>query len=442
MQLRSGMSARDQALVDALEPYVMRQPSDYAEFERRIVAAAARFPRDAELAYLVARAKTQRAPLAEQIAQLEEVIALDARFNLARVALAELQLYQGELDAAAKTIDACLRDVPSAAQCAVLRGDMHQHLGDCAAVEADARQLVALDPSAAGGYQMLASALYGVGRAQAARTALQQSWQRPDVLRGDAEFEDRIALQTLDGDFVSARANADALAARSATQRERGVHARVARLRIWLLEEIGDTGEAARLAREYLDHKDGWLADPRREDFAVARDPTPAMVRVALRGKTITRAEAEREREAWLRGWNATVLSGWRSFVWMYGFAEQAVTKEDAAAAVAALPGYEPLAPFRPLSLVGAEVGRVLLGAGRVDEARRWLEAAARSCRAVDFPILHTRAHLWLGEANERAGDKSGACAAYAVVLQRWGKAVPRSVSAEAARARRAALRC
>jgi serine/threonine-protein kinase len=57
-------------------------------------------------------------------------------------------------------------------------------------------------------------------------------------------------------------------------------------------------------------------------------------------------------------------------------------------------------------------------------------------------PFAHTRAHLDLGTALERKGDVAAACAAYRVVIDRWGKAAPPSVSAERARARWAALRC
>jgi serine/threonine-protein kinase len=57
-------------------------------------------------------------------------------------------------------------------------------------------------------------------------------------------------------------------------------------------------------------------------------------------------------------------------------------------------------------------------------------------------PFGHVHAALDLGRALEAKNDTPGACDAYAKVLARFGKAKPRSVSAEAARARRSALRC
>ena len=51
-------------------------------------------------------------------------------------------------------------------------------------------------------------------------------------------------------------------------------------------------------------------------------------------------------------------------------------------------------------------------------------------------------AHVVLGQALEQTGDTPGACAAYAVVLDRWKDAKPRSVSVDTATARSKALSC
>jgi tetratricopeptide (TPR) repeat protein len=60
----------------------------------------------------------------------------------------------------------------------------------------------------------------------------------------------------------------------------------------------------------------------------------------------------------------------------------------------------------------------------------------------LSAPIEHTRAHLWLGEALEATGDRAGACAAYARVVERWGKHGRRSQTLARSRQRMAALRC
>jgi eukaryotic-like serine/threonine-protein kinase len=60
----------------------------------------------------------------------------------------------------------------------------------------------------------------------------------------------------------------------------------------------------------------------------------------------------------------------------------------------------------------------------------------------VDDPPWHVFAALHLAEAREASGDDPGACEAYRAVLDRWGGAKPRSMTAEAARARVRALAC
>ena len=58
------------------------------------------------------------------------------------------------------------------------------------------------------------------------------------------------------------------------------------------------------------------------------------------------------------------------------------------------------------------------------------------------WPVRYVRAFWFLGQALERTGEISGACEAYASVIDRWGNASPRSVTAEQARARMKALGC
>jgi serine/threonine-protein kinase len=124
----------------------------------------------------------------------------------------------------------------------------------------------------------------------------------------------------------------------------------------------------------------------------------------------------------------------------MHGYAVPAETAQDAADAFGLLKS--PLPVYAPKTLALASVGRAHFLAGRIDEALPLLERGATSCMALEFPVAHTRANLWLGHAREAKGDKDGACKAYQVVLSRWGRAKPRSVSAEDARLRIKALGC
>lgn len=88
-------------------------------------------------------------------------------------------------------------------------------------------------------------------------------------------------------------------------------------------------------------------------------------------------------------------------------------------------------------------VGHMLLLGGRPEQAIPWLRAETRVCWGnLGDPINHTRAFAWLGQALEQTGDTQGACQAYAVLLERWGKAKPRSITVDEVRKRVAALKC
>ena len=61
---------------------------------------------------------------------------------------------------------------------------------------------------------------------------------------------------------------------------------------------------------------------------------------------------------------------------------------------------------------------------------------------AIGWQFVMIQSHLFLGETLEHRGDKAGACAEYARVLQRWGHAKPKSVTANAAREHARSLGC
>src|SRR6185295_3195696 len=98
--------------------------------------------------------------------------------------------------------------------------------------------------------------------------------------------------------------------------------------------------------------------------------------------------------------------------------------------------------PFVPKTFGVAYVGHTRFLAGRVDEALPLLDKGASSCQELELPWAHARAQLWAGQAREAKGDLDGACRAYAGVLERWGNAKPRSITADEARARISALHC
>lgn len=124
--------------------------------------------------------------------------------------------------------------------------------------------------------------------------------------------------------------------------------------------------------------------------------------------------------------------------VWLHLDALAASTRAQAEAALAAAPpGVSPATP-----LDWALLGHVYALGERWDDALLPLERATHGCfEFIDVPF-YIRAHIELGRTYEAKGDLQHACEQYGQIVARWGGARPRSVTAEAARARLGALRC
>jgi serine/threonine-protein kinase len=128
--------------------------------------------------------------------------------------------------------------------------------------------------------------------------------------------------------------------------------------------------------------------------------------------------------------------------LWIHLYASSVDSADDARAAMAALPRFQPLPPYKPQVPADAYIGKALFLGGRTEEAMPYLERGAKACYAMRFPIVHTQAQYWLARARESKGDVAGACAAYDKVIERWGAAKPRSLTAEKSRDRQRELGC
>jgi serine/threonine-protein kinase len=317
-------------------------------------------------------------------------------------------------------------------------------------MEATARRAVASGAQPAAAYLHLAQALAARGQSiSTVREALSQSEQAFAAAPGvTAEEREKhalgrgVMLSLLAGDFEAAEKGVRAYEKLVTASRRQDDHGRVALVLGAVLEEQGRDKEAAGVALDFLDRRDAWEPNPGAEDIAMARDATPSLLVMALRGGRLTRAFYASRRADWLKGWTTRLTPVSKNFLWLHGWARAVDDAEGAREALAALPAYQPLPPFRPLTPVDLDVGRTYLLAGQAEQAIPWLAGFTRTCGVLEHPVEHLRAQLWLGRAREAKGDPQGACAAYRVVVDRWGQARPRSVTAEAAAERLAALRC
>jgi serine/threonine-protein kinase len=441
VQRRATLSEHDQALLDAMIPYIQRQPADHAESDRRLAAAAAKFPKDAELLLLLARARDGFG--LDEIAIYDRALTADEKFGAAYAYKAQSQLYSGDASGAATTLATCMRVVPSPTLCAHQRNNVDAFAGECARLEESARQIIALEPQTDLGYRALADATYARGKPiEAVRAVLEQAW--PRTVEGDRasrQAEDVFAMHVLAGQFSDAERDARELESLVATDASLAAHARPARMLVDLFVETGRTTEAAKIAEDWMRRREAWVPDPRAEDFALQRDPAPLMMATMRNAGRLSQESFASQRDAWIESWKKSIIPKYAPFLWVHGWAVPASTPAEGAAAIAALGPWKPIPRYAPRMLADANIGRTFLLADRADDAKLYLEAAASSCLALQRPFEHTHANLDLGSLREKSGDTKGACVAYGVVASRWGDAKT-STSAARAKERMRALAC
>jgi serine/threonine-protein kinase len=317
--------------------------------------------------------------------------------------------------------------------------------GRCEDEEREARRAADIDRSQ--GTLALLFASVGLRRPEAtlrelaAQMALAQPTQLQGVFRALGETFVWIGL----GRFTEARASGDRLASEIAKALPTAYMFQYwcALLRVEVALEAGDVARAQKLAADFVARRDTWTQSMYPHGSG-AVDLTLWLARVAN-----DRAGAvDALRPAWLEEQlRDGVVPG---LVWSYGWAAPARTREDALAALDAREHDARMQPpligislaVTPGGLPDAYAGRALLLAGRPADALLPLRRASSACGAGFVFVEGVHASVDLGQALEQTGDAKGACGAYASVLAKWGRATPRSVSADAARAALKRLRC
>jgi serine/threonine-protein kinase len=442
-ELRATLAERDRALLDGAEPMVVPDVPDVAEAERRMASAVLRAPGDAELAFVLGRDRQLLGRRGAAKEALDLALRDDARFALVYWARGIDAEDAGDVDGALDAYEHCIATAAAAASCLRSRSIHFAQRGQCDRLEADARTMIGVEPDGPRSYEFLARALAARGRPeQAVREALSQRWALyPADRRRARQAGDEAALALARGDFVGAEARARELEGALAGAKSELDHVEPVRLLLDVYAETGDGAAAAKVADDFRARRLAWVPKTGMGDAAL----DGSLVRVlaaSRRGGRLDDASFTRARTDWLAAARATLPPQWTRELWVPAYALPAETKAEAEEAARALPDFLPLPPPRDLTMVDGAAGRVLSLAGHVDDALPYLERAVATCLVFDDPVGHTRAWAALARVREAKGDTAGACDAWRVVAARWATARPRSVSANAARARLRALGC
>jgi serine/threonine-protein kinase len=368
---RSTLDERDEALLEALAPYLQSDPSDPLESIRRLAELQSRRPLDAEIAYLLGSVRYDRGDLAVALEAFDAAIAIDREFALAWSSKGGCLLYMGRFDDARASLEEALRRSRTATEPLWYLSELYEQQGQCDAEESGVRKWLSRDPDDWYAYDYLARALAGEGKpADTVRAALEQKWARLGKgHRAKLEPVDRALLALTAGDFAEAeerlKEEERALAGEPGAQAHAEAHALLARI----AEETGRPERARAVAEAYLARKDAWAPSHRVDNVSIFLDPIPEMLGVLARTGGVSPAQLEERRSSWLGAWRAKTSAAYLGDLWIAAWAAPASSREQGLAAVDALASFGSVPPFIPNMPAQALVGHAYLLADRLDDA-------------------------------------------------------------------------
>jgi tetratricopeptide (TPR) repeat protein len=439
---RATLGESDKALLAAAEPY-LRQPWDLDEWGKKMEELSGRYPDDVEILVYLGVSHLVRLQPDAAAAVYEKALAKDPTLLAARVAEADALSMKGDMEGQLKVYGECLKALPSASQCLVKRISLQGQLGHCPAMREDAQRLHSLDAKSPLAEHLLALALHANdASSESVLEAFGRSWALEDAAdRARTELEDRAALAAITGDFTGAERRLNEWIAAVADKPDQASHATPTQHLAELDAEIGQPKKASTAAAAYLSRMGAWIESQ-------SGGQTVMFLAYEARAGALPRPELEAKREQAIQAFKARWVAAGRKidddFAWMswsFGHGSAVATEEEAKAAVKLMPERTSRAVERGRwQNIDFTAGRAYALAGAFAKAVPPLRRIASGCLALTDPVPRTQAQLYLGLALEGTGDPDGARAAYRKVVERWGKAVPPSLSAQKARARLLAL--
>jgi tetratricopeptide (TPR) repeat protein len=202
-----------------------------------------------------------------------------------------------------------------------------------------------------------------------------------------------------------------------------------------LLITTGRTRDAMEILDHYLDRTTGWIHDTSdvNETFYVQQ------YKYLLGG--MPDIAYTRLRDAWIQSENQRAGSE-PPTLWVFGYAAGVRSRSQALEAMRELKGYGMPDPLTRIPRDDYYIGKMLIAAGKPDEAIPHLERASRACHAVKSPWATTMATTLLARTLDDANERDRACEMYRRLIRRWGGPNTHFVDGIAAKRRFETLRC
>jgi tetratricopeptide (TPR) repeat protein len=430
---RLRLGERERRILEAFEPIFARDPPDAIRARQRWIDLAASRPDDAEVRLWTAVIRMMSGDV-EVLADVEAACRLDPDYADAWQIRAASEAAAGHVDAALRAVDECHRLSPSSVECSVMGMAVNALEGRCEAAERESRRTEGT-PVGVNHPQIL----LGLRRPrEVVEAAMHRSWAAVGAERILTEPMDRASLASDEGDFATAERLTRDLLARAWKEpgtREVAHWVAVGGLAS-LANETGTVAAVQAELRTELARGGEW------QGSALAAADQSLVVLGTLRAHgfaTDDEVAAARDR---LRTRTADLARKQPTLAWAMVDCPYLATEVEAKSALARRPARLHPGDLMGADAFGAAIGSALYRAGEIDEALPWLRAARDSCWPWTGYLFLLRARLDLADLEERRGARGEACAIYADILTRWGKAKPRSKTADEARKKVKELGC
>jgi tetratricopeptide (TPR) repeat protein len=438
LEHRAALGEVDAAVLDALEPKI-RVPPVASEYVERIAKVAAAYPKDPWPSFLEGDALGEAGRLEDAAQAYERALVADPKYVPALYGKAALAGFRGDYDGALLPLEACVKATPANLECVAARTRIFGDLGRCEDAVTEAKRGLAVDPTAVELYDALASASLQTGASVATVAAFLARGVEgtlPEYRARNKAVDDENVLE-LSGDLRGAEASTHVWEKVLSDGKTPTEEATMRRFRV--ATELGELPVHRAEVLAAWDRAPAWLEPSAAELMHLAHREYEVGI--------LTRAELDQRREAWRKARaDADARLGRRTSaytLWKIVYAIDASTDAEAREAVTLMPdnGVIPASdkadPEDQLL-----VGRVRARAGDYEGAIPLLTYATRACSiAIRDWLEQTSAFYYLGLSLEHTGDAEGARRAYGTVVARLGHAKPRSITADLARKRLAAMK-